>query len=168
MSEKNIYILSMPIQSGKTTGLKSWLGNKQKKTVSGFLTPDINGKRKVLELPENNIVDFEVAEAGNDIVNIGKFYFKNTVFKSLKQAFNNYIYSKPDWIVIDEIGPLEINKNDGFEPEFSSLVNQVKHAGSKTKLLVVVRSSMLFDFLEKYELKNDALVFNRSFFLLHS
>lgn len=168
MSEKNIYILSMPIQSGKTTGLQNWLSIHPQKTISGFLTPDVDGKRKVLELPDNNIIDFEVAEAGNDIINIGRFYFKNTVFKSLKAAIKRYINSKPDWIVIDEIGPLEINKNDGFEPEFSTLVDQVKQADSKTKLLVVVRSSMLFDFLEKYQLKNDALVFNRSFFLLHS
>jgi len=42
----NIFILSKPIQSGKTTSLMEWCEDKDK--VTGILTPDKEGFKKTL------------------------------------------------------------------------------------------------------------------------
>ena len=43
ISAKTVFILTAPIQSGKTTSLTEWIKNKT--NVAGILTPVINGKR---------------------------------------------------------------------------------------------------------------------------
>ena len=68
-------------------------------------------------------------------------------------ASNKAVKTKPEWLIIDEFGILELD-GKGLEPEFTNILNRIKNQ-DHTKLLVVVRKNLLDQFLDKYKLNND-------------
>ena len=143
-----IYIYSGPIRSGKTTTLlNSFAGKKQ---VAGFLTPDINNRRKFYELSSGQMHEFETTTGE---IAIGRFRFSEKVFQLAKQIMEYAILQQPEWIILDEVGRLEIAQNSGFEPWLSQSIAWAK-AQTRTKLLLVIRDTLLEEAIEKYGLKD--------------
>lgn len=138
-----IYVFSDEIGCGKTTILKKWSQNKNK--VVGFLSPKINGKRyfENLTTGEQRLIEVE-----NSSLKIGKYAFDPDVFNWAEQEIIQSLESDSDWLIIDEIGPLEIRKNQGFH----HLILKIISASStiKPKILFVVRNQMLQEFISKY------------------
>ncbi len=148
MKQAKTYILSDAIRSGKTSALQNWA--KKTPNVVGFLTPDIGEKRVFQNIETGKILPMEV-EKGDLIV--GKYNFDSQSFLYVeKYILKAYHSSGSKYIVLDEIGPLEIKKNLGFHNLLLQLQDNMDLVGPD--LFFVVRDYCLEEFLEKYNFKN--------------
>ena len=137
-----IYILSAPIQSGKTTSLINW--SAARKDVYGILTPVINarpddeaGRVKRVFMNVQTREQFQMEASGEEeTLVVGRFVFSKASFDKAIQIIRNSIH-KEGWLVIDEIGPLEIEGKG-----FYTLVNEML-ALRKNKMILVVRSGLV-------------------------
>ena len=143
--KNSVYILSDALHSGKTTLINNWIRNRT--DVTGILSPKIGGKRHFQNIETNEVRLLEVEDSN---LKIGKYNFNEAVFEwaidSLKEQFAN----DEEWIVIDEIGPLEIK----FEKGFHQIIIDFLEVNDKTKkILFVVRDFLVDDFIQKYAIK---------------
>lgn len=146
----NIYVLSRPVRSGKTTQLQEWL--KTHVNTAGILTPDVGGKRMIYDIARNKFHSFEVDQTyGADVVMIGRFLFAKTAFTLAREIIEQTLTLHYDWTIIDEVGKLEVEQGEGFEPAILRLVKAFQ-AGKEGKLILVIRDSLLMKAMEKYEL----------------
>jgi len=158
----NIYILSAPIRSGKTSSLMEFWESADIR-IDGILTPDIDGSRKMIFLDSEEEIMLEVDETYKGaMVRVGKFYFSQESFEQAREKLNKILPTKAQLIIIDEIGTLELN-GLGFEPELSSFLSQYKSMNVNSQLILVVRDSLLPKVIEKYEL-DDAQVLSLHLF----
>ena len=78
----SIYIFSGPIHSGKTTHILKWC--RRQESVSGILMPDIDGRRKIIDLDTMDVFDIECADTANTkeaLTSVGSYNFFNAVFE---------------------------------------------------------------------------------------
>lgn len=149
----DIFILTGPIHSGKTT----WLINKivGRQIFSGILQPVANGKRVILDIHTGLSAPLEAdIEMDNDIVHVGKYKFKQSTFDWAKDVLKQSIEHGSEWIVIDEIGKIEIINDQGLEPIVSELINMRINNTLTSKLLLVIRDTLVESALAKYSLQN--------------
>ncbi|NNE31066.1 MAG: hypothetical protein HKN40_01730 [Winogradskyella sp.] len=152
MMDSQVILLVGPIRSGKTTTLRKWTKNTS--NVVGYLSPDIEGKRVFEEIGSGNKLPMQVKDG--DLI-IGKYTFDSTSFDYIKNKILKTCRNKNvDYIVIDEIGPLEIKKNLGFHDLLLQL--QSNNHLKKTNLILVVRNNCIKPFLAKYKFKNVKVV----------
>ncbi len=150
----SIYIFSRPKQSGKTSELLEWC--KLQNNIHGILMPDINGCRKFLNIDTKEIFGAECIDTANtieQITSIGKFNFYTAAFEKANSILLHALYQEPMWLVIDEIGKLELN-GEGFYP---SIVEAVKMHSKKTQtknLLITVRGSLCEEVISFFNIKN--------------
>jgi nucleoside-triphosphatase THEP1 len=125
-----IFILTGPIQTGKTTSLEKWIISQP--DVRGILTPVIDGKRMFRDIETGQLFMMEAKENESEVWKIGKFVFSKVQFeraeKILLKAGNTN-----GWLVIDEVGPLELQEK-GFLHVIKKLL-----AERKGPILLVVR-----------------------------
>ena len=153
---ENIFIFSDQIGAGKTTILKTWTQNKP--TVTGFLSVKIDGKRffENLETGEKRPMEIE-----NSDLKIGKFSFDPEVFLWAEKEFLKQYQSDKEWLIIDEIGPLEIRKNQGFHALILKIIQE--NPASKPKIIFVVRDFMVAEFIDKYKFSH-AKILSKNYF----
>ncbi|MES2690963.1 MAG: NTP transferase domain-containing protein [Bacteroidota bacterium] len=157
----NIYLLSQPIQTGKTSLLFKWA--QLQKNVAGILTPDVNGKRKLYDMEGKTYSHLQLNE-GDEGITIGRFVFDEAIFEKARQLLDECVNTTAEWIVVDEIGRLELDRKEGLEPAVGKLISEFKqHARPGKKLLLVVRDYLLNEVIAHYQLE-DAVVLPRSFF----
>jgi nucleoside-triphosphatase THEP1 len=162
--KNSILIFSQPIRSGKTTLIAKW--RKNLSSCGGFLSPDINGVRVLEDLRSGEIIPFELPEnAASASIQIGRFRFSREAFNRAGEILQRESILDPDWLVIDEIGKLELEQNDGFEPWASWLISKYKSGAKKGRLVLVVRESLLHDAINKYQLQ-DVEILSADFFKL--
>lgn len=143
----NTIVLTGSIRSGKSTALRAFL--KDKKNAGGFLSPDIEDKRKLLFLKDGSIHAFEALDGdAEDTLAIGRFHFRKSTFEKAQALLQQPLAPLPHWWVADEIGPLELD-NKGFEPAFGFFLSAVEQQ-NLTCLMVVVREKLLPAFEAKY------------------
>ena len=130
-SAKQLYILTAPIQSGKTTSLVKWSENR--KDVYGILTPDVDGKRIFMNAHTRQLFLMEAKEGEMETFTVGKFIFSKRNFDRAIQIIQVGI-DNPGWLVIDEIGPLEL-KGEGFCNVLKEVLAKRKH-----NILLVIRN----------------------------
>lgn len=145
----DIYILSQPIQSGKTTLLQRWL--KDQSNVAGIITPDVNGRRKLFDIASRQYSALQLQDDSEGL-RIGRFVFDPEVFAEARQILTKASLGSYDWIVVDEIGRLEINQHKGLEPAVTAIINHFKTSSSETKLLLVIRDYLLEEALAHYDI----------------
>lgn len=145
----NIYILSGPVNSGKTTRLKNWV-NKQS-NVAGILSPGVDGKRKLYSIASRKFMQFEVENIidKKEIVHIGSFNFLKDSFDWAKKEIEKSLLLKPDWMIIDEVGMLEL-KGKGFD---SALKAMLKEKYESINFLFVIRDRLVSAVISNYGLK---------------
>ena len=129
-ASKQVYILSAPIQTGKTTSLVKW--SEKRNDVYGILTPVVDGKRMFMNAHSRQLFLMEAKEGETETVNIGRFVFSKTNFNKAIQIVRDGM-DKEGWLVIDEIGPMEL-KDEGF----SEVLKEVL-AKRQNKTLLVIR-----------------------------
>lgn len=132
MHETGIYLLTGPIGSGKTSALLEWAGKR--KDVHGILTPVMNGQRVFMDIYSGEQFNMEAGEDESLFLQVGRYRFSRNGFdkaeKIIKAAVN-----EPGWLVIDEIGPLEL-KGLGFRDMLFELLEE-----RKGSLILVVREN---------------------------
>jgi nucleoside-triphosphatase THEP1 len=141
-----VIILTGEIQTGKTTLLQQFCIGRN--DVAGILTPIVNGKRVFYNIAGNSFFNME-AGANEATVAVGKYLFSASSFinsssillKASKSAEYNYL-------IIDEIGPLEIKQQLGFYPA----VKQILSSSYNYTLILVVRQSLAGAVIEKFNL----------------
>lgn len=142
-----IYILTGAIQTGKTTSLLNALIGKN--SIGGFLTPDVNGTRTIFDLENKKHLIFQLLEESEDAISVGRFLFSKSSMDAIaKKSIEQYHKENIEWIVIDEIGKLELRKT-GFHNLLEKLL--LNEWASKN-LLLVVRDYLLDEVVEQYKL----------------
>ena len=132
-----IVILTAPIQSGKTTSLINWSGARN--DVHGILTPVVGGKRIFMNAQTREQFPMETTGSSvplrTDIIAAGRFEFSKKEFEKAIQIIRD-AFNKNGWLVIDEIGPLEL-RGEGF----CDVLKEVLLV-RKEKIVLVVREGM--------------------------
>ncbi len=145
-----IIIYSAPIHSGKTTRLKHWLLNKSK--VFGFLTPDENDLRVIVDLATQKNYSWQTKTFQNEpTTEVGKYIFLNSGFDLMRQLLDAFETHPKGIFVIDEIGKLEI-KGNGLEPELSNCLANFKERQDQSTMYIIVRDYLLEEVKLKYDL----------------
>ncbi|MFM2156171.1 MAG: putative bifunctional molybdopterin-guanine dinucleotide biosynthesis protein MobB/MobA [Bacteroidota bacterium] len=149
----NVIVLSGGVQSGKTTALLKHFSKLN--AVGGFFCPDVNGKRMMFFTSEKRVVPFQIAQQ-EVAVSIGKFSFDDDVFNKACDILVNPLTLDNDWIIIDEIGPLEL-KERGY---YQSLVKFFEIAKQKkdVTILLVVREHLVDDVISKFNLSEAKII----------
>lgn len=160
MSSSDIFIFSQPVQTGKTTLLQQWV--KDKKNIGGILTPDENGMRKLLNIATGEHFNLQLPEEKKGL-KIGRFTFDEEVFATANEILIQTLSAGHDWIIIDEIGKLELYQNKGLAASASRLIHYFKTHGTDTKLLLIIRDYLLDDAIIHYQLHH-AKILPASFF----
>ncbi len=148
-----INILTGKIRTGKTTRLMRWAASQ--KNIDGIFQPVIDEKRFVYHIGSRTLKLLETSENSN-ITSIGKYNFSNDTFEWTQKVLLDCISKKLNWIIIDEVGPLEL-QGKGLEPALSKLL--LEREGIQAQILCVVRESILEKFIEHYGLQNDYQIF---------
>lgn len=136
-------ILSGEIQSGKTTALQKWLVGKN---AAGVLSPVVSGERMLYNIQDACYIPFQSPVSTPETISVGRFHFYISAFEQTGEILQQR--TNADWLIVDEIGPLEL-KDQGF---FQSLVNIL--TDPTINLLVVVRTSLLEEVKEKFSLQH--------------
>ncbi|WP_452220877.1 nucleoside-triphosphatase [Lacinutrix salivirga] len=157
MKSNTVYIISDAKRSGKTTALQTWL--KDKTTISGFLSPVVNGKRIFFNIENKTFIPMET---NNKDLKIGNYAFDNASFKHVEETILTLWEAKSTkCIVLDEIGPLEIESGLGFHNLILHLSKTIDQ--NKPDLLFVVRDYCLDRFLNKYPFKKPKIMTVKQF-----
>lgn len=158
----NILVFSEPIRSGKSTLLLNWI--IQYKNIKGVICPDIAGKRKLYIINEHLLLPLEVdVGSTNNTLQAGRFIFNADSFKRAGESLLLEDYNVPSYMLIDEIGKLEMEKKQGFEPALTRIIEHYKSNQTSDKLILVIRDYLLQDALMKYGLQ-DATIIKKDFF----
>ena len=158
--DNQIFILSQPVKSGKTTLLKSWVDAQD--NVVGILTPDVNDTRMLYEIAEKTYYKFQTHNNENSI-GIGKFLFDNSAFNTAQDILLQGLKKQHSWMIVDEVGRLEIEGKLGLEPRLTQLIHAYKNHQVKGNLLLVIRDYLLQDAIDYYQIPR-AEVLDESFF----
>ncbi|MCX6175621.1 MAG: hypothetical protein NTZ27_12785 [Ignavibacteriales bacterium] len=145
---KKLFILTGPVHTGKTSRLMHWA--TQKKNIDGIFQPVIDDKRFIYHIASRTLRQLETDET-RDVTMIGKFKFSNQTFDWAKNILGDCINKELEWLVIDEIGPLEL-EGKGLEPTISKLFSEIEKFNGN--ILCVVRDSILEKFVEHYRLES--------------
>ncbi len=161
----NIFIFSSPTRSGKTTALINFIFNTGL-SVKGILSPDFGHKRVFFDIENRSSFDFETDASSAEKISVGRFHFLPDAFLKAQQIITDACETTRgsyDWLIIDEVGKLEITQNKGLASAVHRAVEVFKNGSAKGKLLLVVRDTLLQACIEKYGLSN-AFTVNDSFF----
>lgn len=151
---KTINIITGPVQSGKTTRLIAWV--KYHQNSAGILAPIINNHRHIFSIHANESRCLETSaneDITSEIVKVGKYLFSKSVFEWAHEQLDLATKLRKQWLIIDEIGPLEL-KGYGLEPMVSQIIQQYVRS-KRNRLILVVRENLLQDVVQHYNLKGE-------------
>lgn len=151
---QNIFIFSKPIHSGKTTSLMNWC--KEKKNVKGILMPEVDGLKYFYDIEQNKIFNAEIlndSKLVDELQIIGKYHFSIAAFEKANHIIKNSTLSKNDWLIIDEIGKLELQEK-GFHSSLKSILT----SSSKINLLIVVRDTLIKEVTDFYQISHFTII----------
>lgn len=135
----NIIILTGEIQTGKTSWLQQWVNTKD--NVVGILSPIVNDKRTFYDIEKRELFPMEAVEGEEEILAIGKYSFSRRAFDRASTQLIYWSENKNwDYLVVDEIGPLELIHKKGLYNPFVIAIRNLKEI---CKIIVVVRTPML-------------------------
>jgi nucleoside-triphosphatase THEP1 len=143
-----IYIFTGEIKSGKTTRLGKWIENNP--DADGILAPVIGGKRYLARIRTNEqkLLEYTGNDRNIELTTICDYKFINSVFDWGKDELYNAFIQKPGWLIIDEIGPLEL-RGEALEPMVSKILGEnIKGIN----IVLVVRKVLVEKVIEHYNL----------------
>ncbi len=145
-----IYILSGKVRSGKTTGLfDRFVENRE---AAGILAPDQQGERMVYDLETRRRFPLTARSGEGEVWKIGAFSFSVEAFREARDLLRRAFLRSPAWLVIDEIGPLELSGR-GLEPVAGRIIRRYRHPTYPGNLLLVVREELLSAVLDRYKIR---------------
>jgi iron complex transport system ATP-binding protein len=162
LQRPNVVIITGEIHQGKTTFAKSIINNfiEQNYKIAGFLSIGINENGTRTGFSLNNLESSEQIELcstikDNSRFKLGQYYFNNDAITRGQEILSIEKISDKQLIVIDEIGPLELN-GQGWSIAIEDLTRSttIPH-------LWVVRKSLVKKISRKWNIGN-AYIFNIS------
>ncbi len=142
-------ILTGPIHSGSSAALKEWVKGND---ACGFINPTDSGKKLLQDVRTGETIIYERLDTDAGTIKVGPYSLCRDAFIKAKEIFKVAINHPAEWLVIDEIGKLELLK----EGHHSLLVDALKLW--KYNLLIVVRDSLLQDVIKKYGIKKPVII----------
>jgi nucleoside-triphosphatase THEP1 len=130
-----VHIVLGPIQSGKTTTLLNW--SSRRSDVQGILTPVEDGKRVFVNAATKEIFAMEAAEGETDVLKVGRFVFSKKGFEKAVAVIRE-ASQLPDWLIIDEIGPMELS-GEGFHDVLKEVLATPVEG---RKIILVIRKGL--------------------------
>jgi nucleoside-triphosphatase len=149
MNNRDIVLLTGAVHTGKTTALVNWCEGKR---VGGFVTPVVDGLRVVQVLPSHECFPFETKNTADGIISIGRYHFLMDGFEYMNNLLQTVTSTESDWIVVDEVGPLELQGQGLHE----GLTHALRYAACN--VLLVVRESLVNEVIAKYTLANPCTI----------
>lgn len=137
-----------------------WVEARDKMT--GILTPDQNGLRMLYNISEKRYYPLQV-NGDTAGVAIGRFVFDPEGFQKARHALTDALTQEVEWLVVDEIGRLEMDRGSGLEPAVSKVIEHFKTNPARGNLLLVIRDYLLNDAISHYGLQ-EAIVLDAAFF----
>lgn len=151
-----VHILTALVHSGKTTRLMEWAARKE--DVYGVLSPVSGGKRFFMNAATKERFEMEAAAGEERVIAVGRFFFKEDAFTKAIGIISDAMLQPKGWIVVDEIGPLEL-RGAGFY----SIVKQLLEAdGLPLNVLLVVREPLADQVVQAFELSRADLTISSS------
>ncbi len=150
----SIIIFSKPIHSGKTTALMHWCKTQQ--SCSGILMPDVDRIRKMYDVRNQSYFDAECKSplsTEEKLIDIGKYHFYQSSFDKANQIIEEAILLKPEFIVIDEVGMLEINQK-GFHTSVKKLMDISDTNSFDTTIILAVRDVFMAEVVAYFKIPN--------------
>lgn len=157
--KNKIYIITGLNKTGKTTRLMNWVVKQN--NIDGILQPVVDGKRLLYHISTRTL---KLLESENEIdsIKIGKYNFSKYAFNWANEKLIESLQKNFEWIVVDEIGPLEL-RGEGLHKSILFLLNN----SDKQKLIFVIREKILDEALKhynicEYEIINNEIVINQA------
>ena len=150
----SIILFSRQVGSGKTTELMEW--SRRQNNIAGILMPDIEGKRKIFNLQTKEIVELECPDPDNcseGLIQVGRFYFYAAVFRQVNTILLQSLEAGPDWLVVDEVGKLELN-GSGFYDSVNWIISAQKNKTTASKILLVVRENLCDEVISFFKIED--------------
>lgn len=144
----NIFILTGPVGSGKTTRLLDWALKTD--DVYGIATPVIRNNRMIFNISSLEVFAMEAEEHAVDKISIGKYDFNPYAFEKAVNIIEEAIRLDKGFIVIDEIGPLEL-QGHGFSKILKNILSNDKR---NYNLVLVIRERLLEETLSHFGIVN--------------
>ncbi|MEG8990277.1 nucleoside-triphosphatase [Ignavibacteria bacterium 4148-Me] len=144
--KNRIYIITGLSKTGKTTRLMSWVSSQ--KNIDGILQPVIEDKRFFYHISSRTLFQLE-SDNDYNTIKVGKYKFRLEAFNWANEKLNNCIGKNLEWIVVDEIGLLEIN-GEGLNSSVKNLLSST----SNEKIIFVIRETLLQQALNYYKIDN--------------
>jgi len=150
---QSIFIYCGSVHSGKTTRLIKWLIDKN--NVQGIISPIIDGNRFLVNInsDEKRKLEIESGSSQENVIKVGNYIFDKSVFEWACEIILGSIKSNPDWLIIDEVGPLEL-QDEGLAKAVNKVFSEKDYL-LKTNVVFVVREQLLNDFLNHYNLSEN-------------
>jgi nucleoside-triphosphatase THEP1 len=96
--------------------------------------------------------EFETDNQSGNTISIGKYNFLKKSFEWANEKILDGFNQKPEWMIIDEIGKLELMGEGLDKSIIDALRISAKH---NTKLILVVRDYLLEKVISRYGLNED-------------
>jgi nucleoside-triphosphatase THEP1 len=142
-----VYVLSGPINSGKTTRLTHWISTQPK--AAGLLSPKLPEGRSFLNIRNGETRRMEAELEENAVQEVGRYRFSAAVFNWANSLLISEAENpETEWLIVDEIGPLEL-KGLGLDPALQHLFSPPERA---LKLVLVVREALVEQVKAHYQL----------------
>ncbi len=154
----SIIIFSKPIHSGKTTELMHW--SKMQKSCSGILMPDVDGLRKMYDIANQSYFDAECKKpliANEELLVIGKYSFYQSAFDKANQIIEEAFLLNPEFIVIDEVGILEINQK-AFYTSVKKLIDISNTNSADSTVILAIRDIFVAEVVADFNILNYKIV----------
>ena len=138
-----VYIYTGPVRSGKTTVLLQSASSRR--DVAGILTPQGAEGRALLDLQSGETFPMEADGTTGEVLEVGPFRFRQDAFEKGERILQQH-QQHHGWLVIDEIGPLEL-RGSGWA---SSLQTLLAIASPPFQLLLVVREGLVYEVMQHF------------------
>ncbi len=141
----------------------NWVEHQQ--NVCGILNPEIDGRRKLFDIAAKSLIDFETTAntTTEELISVGRFHFYKKAFDHAQSILLQSIKQNHEWLIVDEVGKLELHQQKGLEPAITHLINHYKFKNPTGNLLLIIRDTLLNECILYYGLEN-ATIINKDFF----
>jgi len=152
----NIHLITGKVQGGKTTLLSQLVERlkKDKLKITGFLSHGSfnEGQRSgftLVDLEHGKQIPLATTEEKPGWLNFRRFFFNPEAFKEGEQWIHNGLSQHPDLVVIDEVGPMELERQGWW--------NILKHLVKRYDIpqLWIVRDQILPEIAEKWNVPEE-------------
>ncbi len=144
---------------GKTTQVKqiTQLLLNNNKSVMGFYSEKIMSDKKVIgynliTIPQNKIFPFLSIVKNENQQQIGAFFIDDVAIKNGRKQIEKAITTQVDFVIIDEVGKLELN-NKGWHICIEKLLSEFNG-----KIILSIRTEFIEKAIKKWDLKNIKLI----------